>query len=68
MSTIALALLIAGLAFIIGEILVKDPELLLEVAGTRDFALAQPAHRAPAGAHAFPSNSNERPAPGKAAA
>jgi len=68
MSIIALALLIAGLALIVGEILAKDPELLLEVAGTRDFALAQPAHRAPAGARALPSNSNERPAPGKAAA
>jgi len=68
MSTIALALLIAALAGIIGEILVKDPGLLFEVAGTRDFALSNPARRTPARPHAVPANRNERPAPGKAAA
>jgi hypothetical protein len=68
MSTIALALLVAGLALIIGEILVKDPGLLFEVAGTRDFALSNPARRAPAPPHAVPANPKERPTPRKAAA
>jgi hypothetical protein len=61
MSIIVLALMVAGLAFVIGEILVKDPRVLSELAGTREFALGGTPRRADSVALKRPSNANEPP-------
>ena len=61
MSILTLVLLLAGLAFVLGEILVKDPRVLLELAGTREFALNRLPERAPQ-ALGLPPSANDRAA------
>lgn len=62
MSILVLALFVAGLIGVVAEILVKDPAVLADIAGTPEFALGSKTRRAVSTAPNA-SNTNEAPLP-----